>query len=123
MPYKIINNFFYIDLTTNTGAAFSIFSGWSFLFILIAIGVLFYIDRFIVTDISHFLYISPIIGGIIGNLFDRVAYGKVIDFLSFKIGSYYFPIFNLADTFICVGVFLLITDYIRSDKNGNKSTD
>lgn len=121
MPYKIINNFFYIDLITNTGAAFSILSGSCFLFIIIAIGILFYIDRFIVTDVNHFLYLSLIIGGIIGNLFDRVAYGKVIDFLSFRFGSYYFPIFNLADTFICVGVFLLITDYIRSDKNGNKS--
>ena len=108
-------------MVTNTGAAFSIFSGGSVLFILIAIGVLFYIDRFIVTDVDHFLYISLIIGGILGNLVDRLLYGEVLDFLSFRFGSYYFPIFNLADTFICVGVFLLIIDYIRSDKNGNKS--
>lgn len=121
MPYKIINNFFYIDMVTNKGAAFSIFSGWSALFILIAIGVLFYIDRFIVTDASHFLYLSLIIGGILGNLIDRLLYGEVLDFLSFRFGSYYFPIFNLADTFICIGVFLLIIEYYRSGKNGNKS--
>lgn len=108
-------------MVTNTGAAFSIFSGWSALFILIAIGVLFYIDRFIVTDASHFLYLSLIIGGILGNLIDRLLYGEVLDFLSFRFGSYYFPIFNLADTFICIGVFLLIIEYYRSGKNGNKS--
>ena len=62
-----------------------------------------------------------LIGGIIGNLFDRIVYGKVIDFLSFKFGTYSFPVFNLADTFICIGIFLLIVDFLRGDLNGNKS--
>ena len=121
MPYKIIDNFFYIDMVTNSGAAFSIFSGWGILFIIIAIGVLFYIDRFIVTDVKHFLYISPIIGGILGNLFDRLVYGEVLDFLSFRFGSYYFPIFNFADVFICIGIFLLIIEHVWRNKDENKS--
>lgn len=121
MPYQIIKNFFYIDLVSNKGAAFSILSGSTLLFILIAIGVLVYIDRYIIEDSKKVLGISLVIGGILGNLFDRIVYGVVIDFLSFRFGNYYFPIFNLADTFICVGVFLLILEYIRGDLNGNKS--
>ena len=65
--------------------------------------------------------ISMLIGGILGNLFDRVFYGKVIDFLSFNIFGFMFPVFNLADTFICVGVGLLIIEFLRGDRDGNKS--
>ena len=121
MPYTIIKNFFYIDLVSNNGAAFSILSGGTLLFIIIAIIVLFYIDRYIVTDTDKYLYISLVIGGIIGNLFDRIVYGSVIDFLSFKFGTYYFPIFNLADVFICTGIFLLAFEYLRGGHNENKS--
>lgn len=123
MPYKVINNFFYIDMVTNEGAAFSLFPGANILFIIIAIGVLMYIDKCIIKDSNHFLFISLIIGGVIGNLFDRLLYGEVLDFLSFKIGTYYFPIFNFADVFICIGVVLLIIEYFRSDRNGNKSKE
>ena len=121
MPYKVINSFFYIDKVSNTGAAFSILSGATIIFIIIGVVVLFYIDKYLIKDTENYIYLSMLIGGIIGNLFDRIVYGEVIDFLSFRFGSYYFPIFNLADVFICTGVFLLIIDYIRSDKNGNKS--
>lgn len=121
MPYKIINNFFYIDKVSNTGAAFSILSGETLLFIIIAIIALLYINKYLISNDEKTIHLSLLIGGIIGNLYDRVVYGEVIDFLSFKIGNYYFPIFNLADTFICIGVFLLIFESIRSDKNGNKS--
>ena len=123
MPYKVINNFFYIDMVTNEGAAFSLFPGANILFIIIAIGVLMYIDKCIIKDSNHFLFISLIIGGVIGNLFDRLLYGEVLDFLSFKFGTYYFPIFNFADVFICIGVVLLIIEYFRSDRNGNKSKE
>lgn len=121
-PIKVINNFFYIDKAMNTGAAFSILDGFLIFFITISIVVLFYIDNKLIKEIkskTDFISISMIIGGIVGNLFDRLVYGKVIDFLSFKFGKYAFPIFNLADTFICVGVFLLIISVIKGDKNGN----
>ncbi|MGM9879181.1 MAG: signal peptidase II [Bacilli bacterium] len=123
-PVTIISNFFILDKVTNEGAAFSLFSGYTFLLVFISVFVLYYINKNIIKDIkSKFgkLGISMLIGGIFGNLFDRVFYGKVIDFLSFKIFGYMFPIFNLADTFICVGVGLLIIEFLRGGKNENKS--
>ncbi len=126
MPYKVIKNFFYIDRVTNTGGAFSLFMGETVLLIIVAILVLIYIDRRVIDDIKTKLEcigISMTIGGIFGNLLDRVIYGKVTDFLSFKFGSYNFPVFNLADTFICIGILLLLIEYIitykRGEKNGN----
>ena len=63
-----------------------------------------------------------IIGGIIGNLLDRIMYHGVIDYLSFQFGSYYFPIFNFADIGITLGVLLLIinTYLMGSDKKWKK---
>lgn len=120
----VIDKIFYIEKATNTGAAFSILTGGRILFILIAILVLFYIDKYMIKDVNdkiEVISISMLIGGIIGNLIDRVVYGKVIDFLSFRFGSYNFPVFNLADTFITVSIFLLILSNIRGGKDGNKS--
>lgn len=124
LPFCVLDNFFYLDKVSNDGAAFSMFSGYAFILVLIGIGVLFYIDRYIIKDIKSRLgkfSLAMLIGGIAGNLFDRVLYGEVIDFLSFDIFGYMFPIFNLADTFICVGVFLLIIEFIRGEKNENSS--
>lgn len=122
--FTIINNFFYINYVTNEGAAFSIFSGYNIIFIVIAIGVIIYIHKFLLKDVSSkfdvFSY-ALLIGGIVGNLFDRLFYGEVIDFLSFKFGSYFFPIFNFADTFICVGVFLIVIKIVFGGSNGISS--
>ena len=49
-----------------------------------------------------------IFGGAVGNLVDRVRFGKVIDFLDFYVGQYHYPAFNVADSAICVGVFIFI---------------
>lgn len=123
-PVTIINNFFYINKVTNEGAAFSSFSGYQIILILIAIIVLIYINKTIIKEINTklgIISISMLIGGILGNLFDRIFYNKVIDFLSFKIANYQFPIFNIADTLICIGIILLILEYIRGEKNENRS--
>lgn len=124
LPITVINNFFYLDKVTNEGAAFSMFTGYQIILIILAIGVLIYINKSIIKDINTklgMISISILIGGILGNLFDRIFYNHVIDFLSFNIFGYMFPIFNLADTFICTGVFLLIIEFIRGDKNENRS--
>jgi signal peptidase II len=55
-----------------------------------------------------------IIGGAVGNLIDRIAYGEVIDFLDFYWGAYHWPAFNLADSFITVGVLITVFYLVRA---------
>lgn len=122
-PITIIDNFFYLNKVTNEGAAFSMFTGFTIVLILIAFVALFYIHKYLLNNIKTQLEIvgySLVIGGIIGNLFDRIIYRHVIDFLSFKLGNYYFPIFNLADTFICIGIFIVIIMLIKNEKKEKK---
>ncbi len=124
LPITVIKNFFYLNKVTNEGAAFSSFTGYQIVLILIAIVALIYIHKSVLKDIKTNLgtiSMSLLVGGILGNLFDRIVYNKVIDFLSFNIFGYMFPIFNIADTFICIGVLLLLIDYIRGEKNETRS--
>lgn len=121
---EIINNFFYIIPTNNTGAAFSILLGKRLLLIVVAIliiGILLYhIKKNKIEEKINILSYSLIIGGSLGNLLDRIIRGAVIDFISIKIGNYNFPIFNIADTLIVVGVFLLIIKQKEEAKNDNR---
>ncbi len=115
MPYEVIPNFFYIVKVYNTGAAFSFLAGTgaNIIFMICGIIALIYIDRMLIAEVRMFIGdigVSMLYGGILGNVFDRFLYGKVVDFLSFKFGSYSFPIFNFADVFICVGIVLVLID-------------
>ena len=58
---------------------------------------------------------SLLIGGIIGNMIDRIIHGYVIDYLSFNIFGYNFPVFNLADTFIVIAIVLFVFRIIKED--------
>lgn len=123
-PLSIIDGFFDIDMVMNDGAAFSSFRGYQFVLVVIAIFVLLYIVKSIVPDVKtrlSLVSVSLLIGGIVGNLFDRIFYGKVIDFLSFNIFGYMFPVFNFADVFICCGIVLYLIDYLRGEKYGISS--
>ena len=117
----IIKNFFYLTYINNDGAAFSILVGKRIFLILIAVSVIVMLIRYIkknnIQNKLELVSISLIIGGSLGNLMDRVIRGYVIDFLDFKIFNYNFPIFNLADTFIVIGVFLLLLKEIRKENN------
>lgn len=117
----IIKNFFYLTYINNDGAAFSILVGKRIFLILIAVLVIVmlicYIKKNNIQNKLELVSISLIIGGSLGNLMDRVVKGYVIDFLDFKIFNYNFPIFNLADTFIVIGVFLLLLKEIRKENN------
>ncbi len=124
--FSVINNFFYLTYTHNTGAAFSILTGKRLLLIIISIIVIltifYYIRKNKVVDKLEITSFSLIIGGSLGNLFDRLLRGYVIDFLDFRFFGYNFPIFNLADVFIVVGVFLIIIKTSRKeDKNANSN--
>ena len=113
---QIIKNFFYFTNAHNNGAAFSILSGYNLLFISITLIAICLIDKYIEKNISFYI----LLGGIIGNLIDRLIVGYVRDFLDFRIFNYNFPIFNISDICICLGIFLIIIKTIKEDKNDNK---
>lgn len=117
---KIINNFFYITYVNNSGAAWSILTGNRILLIVITLLVLFIIYKYLIKDkklqkIEQIIY-GLLVGGVIGNLIDRVVRGYVIDYLDFYIFNYDYPIFNIADAAIVIAVILLIYLIIKGDK-------
>ena len=117
---RVVRGFFYLVHQGNTGAAWSMFSGKSVLLAVLAAATLLAIffwrralglhDR--VTQISFGL----LCGGIVGNLTDRLVHGHVIDFIDLYFGSYVYPTFNVADSGICVGVFLYLILSLRAPK-------
>ena len=122
---KIIDGFFYITNCHNEGAAFSLFSGNVLFLIFITLIVLFLIYRTInkenVNKIGILAY-GLLLGGILGNLYDRIFYGYVIDYLDFVIFKFNFAIFNLADAAIVIGAIFLIV-FEGSDNDGRKNKD
>ena len=122
----VIKNFFAITLVTNTGAAFSILSSSTlFLIVLsiIVIGIIyfFFIKNQSLSNVMQVIY-GILLGGIIGNLIDRVIYGYVIDYLNFNIFSYSFPVFNFADICIVISIFIIIISILKGDKNAVQSS-
>lgn len=120
---QIIPGFFRITHTENTGAAFSLFadspSHWrttlliafSVLAMLVVLVLLWKQTRALtVTGIA----LSLILGGAFGNLWDRVAHGRVVDFLLFYVKQYQWPVFNLADSAIVIGACMLVMEIIFS---------
>jgi len=110
----IIPHFFSIYFTQNTGAAFSILENNTTILIIVSVVFIVLIDRYIQKEISisklSKISFGLILGGVFGNLLDRIIHHAVIDYLLFTFGSYQFPVFNLADIGITCGVILLIID-------------
>lgn len=106
----IVNKFFYLTITYNNGAAFSLFSGNRILLIIISILVLLLIYRYIesLKKINHPILYSFLIAGVIGNLIDRIFRGYVIDYIHFIVFNKNMPIFNLADILITFSIFILV---------------
>ncbi len=121
---KVIPNFFSIYYLKNTGAAFSILQDSTpFLVILSALILLVlnnYIDK--EKDLNKISEISlgMVIGGIFGNMIDRIINHSVTDFISFRIFNYNFPVFNIADIGITVGVFLLLISVLKDCRKEKK---
>jgi signal peptidase II len=117
---------FNLVLAHNTGAAFSFLNDaggmqrWLFSAIaIVASGWIVLLLRKHATQTLFALALSMILGGALGNLIDRLAYGYVVDFLLFHWDEYYFPAFNLADSAITGGAFLLILDSFRRNEHGS----
>lgn len=122
---EVVPNFFNLHLTLNTGAAFSILEEYNIILIFISIiSIIFIYFSFIknkkISKYELIIY-NMIFGGIIGNLIDRVIHSGVIDYLSFKLNNYLFPIFNFADILIVIGFISLSYIIIKGDKYENRS--
>lgn len=121
----IIKNFFSLTKVYNYGASWSMLSGKRVLLIVLAIIILvllyFYQKKF-KENSRNLLAFSLVYAGIIGNLLDRIMRGYVIDFLDFNLFGYNYPIFNLADTFIVLGIVLLIIAIIKKEDENEFSS-
>lgn len=120
----MITEFFNLVLTYNAGAAFSFLSdasGWQRWFLsTIAVLVSVLIVYLLYKNTANRLFcfaLSLILGGALGNLWDRIMLGHVVDFLDFHLNGYHWPAFNLADSAIFCSAFLLILDSIRNGRN------
>lgn len=123
---SVIGDFFLITSHRNTGAAFSILEGqrWFFLVItpIVLIGIVWYMQKMKQSGSKMlFLGLSLILGGAVGNFLDRVLTGEVVDFLQFNFGNYTFPIFNIADSGIVIGVGLVLLDSLLGAKKGENN--
>lgn len=122
---SIIDNFFRLTYYQNTGAAWSILEGQGYILIFISVIMLILVFNMMYSypnDKLNNTAFGFLIGGILGNLCDRVFYGMVRDFIDIRIFGYEFPVFNIADMAIVIGVLLLLISTIKGDlKNGNRS--
>lgn len=116
--------FFNLTLAYNTGAAFSFLhaaSGWQNIFFssiafLISAVVVVWLYKTPARERWLSAALSLILAGAVGNAWDRLTYGYVIDFLDFHYQDWHFAIFNVADSAICVGAFILCLQWLRSAK-------
>jgi signal peptidase II len=127
----VLTSWFNLTLQYNPGAAFSFLSdagGWQRYFfsgiaVVISAVLVVWLYRLPTAQRLLPLSLALILGGAIGNLWDRVALGHVVDFISVHYGGYFFPAFNIADSAISVGAVLMILDSIlapRPDTTGGK---
>lgn len=118
---NVISSFFAVTMLHNTGAAFSILTSNTILLILVSIVALNLIYFFLIrnrdlTKLENIIY-GVLIGGILGNLIDRIIHGYVIDYLDFTIFGYAFPVFNFADICIVISIFLIIILTCKGEKD------
>lgn len=107
---------FNLILSYNKGAAFSFLdaaNGWQVIFfgiiaVVASVALAIWLFRISWHRFTECIALSLIIGGALGNLWDRLNYGHVVDFIQWYAGNYYWPTFNIADSAICVGAVLLV---------------
>jgi signal peptidase II len=127
---NIVPGFFRLTHLENTGAAFSLFADSTSPFrttllivfsvaALAVVSILLWKDRRVFH--SGTLALSLILGGALGNLWDRLVDGKVTDFLDFYLGAHHWPPFNVADSAIVVGALLLLLRMLRKDLNSQRT--
>jgi len=117
---RVIPGFFDLVHSENRGGVFGLFPGWGGLLLpinVVAIAFIFYMQfgGMKPSKLGSFS-LGLIFGGALGNVFDRLFYGFVRDFIDWHVGSHAWPTFNLADAFLCVGAGLLVIQMAREEK-------
>lgn len=118
-PFAVLP-IFNFTLAYNTGAAFSFLhsaSGWqNILFgtlaVIISIVILIWLRRLSIRDYWLSIALNLILGGALGNAWDRMTLGAVVDFFDFHLGGWHYAIFNTADTAICIGGLMMILHWM-----------
>ncbi len=120
-PYPM-TKFLNFTLAYNRGAAFSFldtaWSGWLFGLIAVIVSVVIFVILFRTAAKQYWnnVALNFVLGGALGNLWDRIQYGYVIDFLDFYIPKWHWPDFNFADAAICTGAFMLVLEAFKKQK-------
>ena len=108
----VLAGLFHLTYVRNMGAAWGIFGGWNAWLALLSIVMLILIvcfrRSFLSDHVAQRIALGLMLGGIVGNLVDRIRLFFVVDFFDFFWGQHHFPAFNIADAAICTGVFLYI---------------
>ena len=121
---SVIDGFFNITYVRNTGVAFGIFDPLSLpaksvlLSVFTAFAAVVVITYSVRSSLRNRLLqfaLALVLGGALGNLYDRLAYGYVVDFLEFYVRTYHWPSFNIADSAISIGVILLALEILRNE--------
>lgn len=123
-PYEIIRvlPFFNIVYVENIGSAFGMFKSLgNIFFIAVAALTMVFVTVLIIKDKDNRLSFSLILGGATGNLTDRIIRGYVIDFLDVYAGRYHWPAFNVADSALTIGIFLLLIKTFLYGKTSHKN--
>jgi len=120
-PLAVVDGFFELVHFVNTGAAWSLFSGHNFWLALFSLAALIFLwvsrRHFGAETVLGQVALGLILGGVVGNLVDRVVHHHVVDFLQFYI-PFRFPAFNVADSGICTGVGLMFVQSFQKPKPG-----
>lgn len=106
---------FNLTLSYNKGAAFSFLDhapGWQIWFfgivaLVVSIAIIVWLTRLSSRDRWMSIALSLVVGGALGNLWDRIHYGHVIDFIQLYVSHFYWPVFNIADSAVCVGATMM----------------
>lgn len=120
----LIENLLYLTSHRNAGAAFGILQGQMWLFfiatIIVIVVITYYLQKYAKGQPWFGISLGLVLGGAIGNFIDRLLFGEVVDFINVYIFTYNFPIFNVADSSLVVGVIMLMIHVIREEKTQGK---
>lgn len=123
--FPIIDNFFYLTSHRNKGAAWGILQDQMMFFYIITIiaviGIVYAMEKYAKGQRLFSFSLSLVLGGAIGNFIDRLFRKEVVDFLDVYIFTYDYPIFNIADSALVIGVIILFIVTIREESKKGKS--